>query len=115
MTLIYISGYLTCKDNKLSENELLEKTTFNHRNYEQYIDSIDHGGLNIPTDNTCQLVIFSFIIFNTIKDLVCRTSLSNILMMVSEFYDFEVQRPHGNILSNIFLNSLCKLLTPRSN
>ena len=102
MALIYISGYIIRKDNELSENELLEKTTFYHQKHGQYTDSINRGGLNIPTDNTCQWVIFSFIIFNTIKGLVCRTSLSNILMMVSEFYNFEIQRHHRNIFSNIF-------------
>ena len=115
MALIYISGYITRKDNELSENELLEKTTFQQQKYGQYTDSTDHGGFNIPTDNTCQWVIFSFIIFNIIKGLVCRTSLSNILMMVSEFYKFEMQRHHRNIVSNIYLNNLCKLLTPHSN
>nr|XP_047135436.1 uncharacterized protein LOC124812623 [Hydra vulgaris] len=54
MALIYISEYLTRKDNELSENELLEKTTFYHQKFGQYIESIDRGGLNIPTDNTCQ-------------------------------------------------------------
>ena len=34
-------------------------------------------------------------------------------MMVSEYYDFEMKKRHGVILSNILLKNLAKVATPR--
>ena len=114
MALIYISGYTTRNIMSYQKMSFWKRPLFTTKNMDN-TDLIDRGGLNIFSDNTCQWVIHSFLIFNTIKGLVCRTSLSNILIMVSEFYNFEMQRHHRNILSNIFLNNLCQLQTPRSN
>ena len=70
MVLVYIAGYITCNDSGSSEEKLLNETTFNYQKYGQYLDAMDRGGLNIPTDNTCQWSIFSFILFNTVKEKV---------------------------------------------
>ena len=34
-------------------------------------------------------------------------------MEISEHYQFEMKISHGNVLANIFLNNLCKAVTPR--
>ena len=34
-------------------------------------------------------------------------------MMVSEYYDFEIEKPHGVILSNILLKNLVNVTSPR--
>ena len=34
-------------------------------------------------------------------------------MMVSEYYDFEMEKRHGIILSNILLKNLAKVTSPR--
>ena len=34
-------------------------------------------------------------------------------MMVSEYYDFEMEKPHGVILSNILLKNLVNVTSPR--
>ena len=65
------------------------------------MDAMDRGGLAIPTGNTCQWLIFCFILFNVVKEKVCRKSFSNLCMMLSEYYDFEMEKRHGIILSNI--------------
>ena len=114
MSLVYIAGYVTRKDTELTENQMLEQTTFYHEKYGKLTDSLDRGGLNIPSDCSCQWTFFCFILFNTIKDKVCRKSLCNIFMQVSEFYCFNMQKHHGNILSNVFLKNYCLNVTPRS-
>ena len=114
MSLVHIAGYITRKDPELSENQLLEQTTFYYQEYGKFIDSLDRGGLNIPYDCCCQWTIFYFILFNTIKENVCRKSLSNISMLISEVYSLIMQRRHGLILSNILLNNRCMNKTPRS-
>ena len=75
-----------------------------------------HPGLdqNVPTDKACQWTFFCFIIFNSIKDKVCRKSLANIMMMISDAHAFEMNRSHANILSNIFFKNYCIEVTPRS-
>nr|XP_047131967.1 uncharacterized protein LOC124811009 [Hydra vulgaris] len=115
MSLVYIAGYVSCKDDLLNENELSTRTMFYFEKFGQYLKSVDRGGLKVPFDNTVQWVFFSFVLFNSIKDKVCRTSLCNIFMLISDHYSFDMERHHGNILSNIFIKNHCKLSTPRSN
>ena len=67
MVLDYIAGYITRNDFGSSEEKLLNETTFYHEKFGQYLDVMDRGGLNIPTDNTCQWSVFSFILFNSLK------------------------------------------------
>ena len=50
-SLVYIVGYITRKGSKLSGNQLLEETI---KKYGKCIDSLDRGGLNIPSDYCCQ-------------------------------------------------------------
>ena len=96
-----LTGYIWCNDSGPSEEKLLNETIFYHQKYGQYMDAMDRGGLDIPTGNTCQWLIFCFILFNVVKEKVCRKSFSNLCMMVSEYYDFEMEKRHGIILSNI--------------
>ena len=46
-------------------------------------------------------VLFNGVIFNAVKEKVCRKSFSNLCMVVSEYYDFEMRKRHGFIISNI--------------
>ena len=59
-------------DSGPSEEKLLNETTFYHQKHGQYLDAMNRGGLNIPTDNTSQWSIFCFILFNAVKEKVCR-------------------------------------------
>ena len=65
------------------------------------IDAMERGGLNIPIDKICQWSIFCFILFNAIKEKVRRKSFYNLFMVISEYYDFEMKKQHGLVLSNI--------------
>ena len=79
-----------------------------------YTDELDRGQLNIPTECTCQWTLFSFIVFQTIKDNVCRKSLTDILLMIAERYSFGISAENARILSNILINNHCKESCPGS-
>ena len=113
MVLAYIAGYITYNDSGSSKKKLLNEASFYHQKYGQYLDAMDGDGLNIPTDNTCQWSIFCFILFNAVKEKVCRKSFCNLCMMVSEYYDFDMEKRHWVILSNILLKNLAKVASPR--
>ena len=93
---------------------ILELTTFYHQRFGSITDSLDRGGLNIPSDCACQWTFFSYIMFNVVKDKVCRKSLCNLLMVVSEFYSFTMEKRHGHILANILFKNFCVNVTPCS-
>ena len=58
------------------------------------------------------VVNLCFMLFNAVKEKVCRKSFSNLCMLVSEYYDFETEKRHGVILSNILLKDLAKVTSP---
>ena len=62
----------------------------------------------------CQWSIFSYIVFHEIVNKVCRKSLCNVLMLLSEFYELNMDKKHGNILANILLKNHVNLYSPRS-
>ena len=114
-TLVHIAGYVTRHDSELTEDELLGQTTFYYQNFGQYTKSLDLGGLNVPSDIACQWTFFSFILFDRVKERVCRFSLINLLMYVAEFYSFDgISRKNCHILSNIFLKNHAIESTPLS-
>ena len=53
----------------------------------------------IPTDSTCQWATFSFVIFHVVKEKVCRKSFCDLCMVVSEYFDFEMEKRRELILS----------------
>ena len=106
MSLVHIAGYVTRKD-FATETDLIDTTTFYFQKYGEYTKLLDRGGLKIPTDDACQWVFFCYIMFNAVKDSICRKSLCNVFMLVSEMNDFGMKKEHGRILSNIFLKNYC--------
>lgn len=113
MSLVHMAGYVTRHDD-LSERELLDVTTFYYQKYGDYTKSLDRGGLKVPSDTACQWTFFCHILFSCVKDQVCRTSLANLFMMISDMHTFNMNRKHANILSNIFFKNYCIESTPRS-
>ena len=57
---------------------------------------------NVPTDQACQWVFFCFVMFHSVKNFVCRKSLSNVFWLISEFFQFGMNEHHCIVLSNIF-------------
>ena len=95
--LVYIAGYVVRID------EDTPGTQYYYSEYGDYTAEINRGGLKIPADNVCQWSIFSYIVFHEIVNKVCRKSLCNVLMLLSEFYELNMDKKHGNILANILL------------
>ena len=114
MGLVHIAGYVTRNDPDTSEEELFDVTTFYYEKSGGYTEQLDRGQLNIPTDCAVQWSLFSFIIFQCVKDSVCRSSLSKIFSRISEHYKFGMTSHHSRILSNIFLKKHCLESTPRN-
>ena len=105
MSLVYVAGYVSRKDEQ-SEQELFDATMFYAQKYGKYLHELDRGGLKIPTDTLCQWAMFSYVMFNHIRHLVCRTSLSDVLMSIAHTYGLDsISKKNAMILSNIFLNN----------
>ena len=76
-----------------------------------FTNEMSRGGLAKPTDTLCQFVFFAYIIFHEIMNDVCRNSLCNALMVISDVYSFNIEKKHGYILSNILLNNYPHMFT----
>lgn len=113
LSIVYIAGYLVRNDD-MSETELFESTTFYHQSYGTYLDDLDRGGLQVPTDKVCQWVSFCYSTFGVVKNRVCRNSLADVFMTISNIYSLNQTTKRARSLSNILLNNHCKITTPRS-
>lgn len=85
--------------------------------YEKYVSftqSVDCGGLIVPSDNACQWTIFCFTIFALVKDKVCGRCHSIILLLVSETYSFQMLKKHALRLSNIYFKIYSNQCSPSS-
>ena len=109
MALIDIAGYVI----RNSESEYNDTTNYMLQ-YGDYLNEVNRGGLAIPGDSVCQWSIFCYILFHEIANKVCRKSLCNSLMMISEYYTLNIEKRHGIIMSSILLKNHCILFTPRS-
>ena len=109
VSIVYVSGYVA-RNATYQQNG--EDTYSYFEKYGEYTASLDRGGLCKPGDSVCQWAIFGFIMFNAIKHHVCRKSLANILMQVSDSHNFGIQQNQSSILANIFLNNHSKASTP---
>ena len=52
--------------------------------------------------------------FHEVVNVVCRTSLCNLLMSISDFYGLNMQRNHGMIMANVLFKNYSYLYSPRS-
>ena len=86
MSSVYIAGYICRNDNESDDTKLYFKK------FGSFTESINRGGLHIPNDNVCQFCIFSDIIFHEVVNKVCRNSLCNILMLVSDIYSLNMEK-----------------------
>ena len=112
--LVYIAGYITRHDPELNEDSSLDVTMFYYERFGGYFKDLDFGGLKVPTDNACQWTIYVYILFSVVKDSVCRTSLCNLAISISDTFKFHMEMRHARILSNILLKNHCFQETPRS-
>ena len=113
-SLVHIAGYATRKDAEPSDLEMLDRTTFYASKYGDFTDKLDRGLLNIPHDKACQWTFFCFILFNSVKDKVCRKSMAAFCSLISDHYNFDMTAVHARIISNVFLKNHCRESTPRN-
>ena len=107
-SLVNFAGYLCRHDEESSDTKIY------YRKYGHFTESINRGGLAIPSDSVCQFCMFSYILFHEIVNKTCRKSLTNALMSIWESYSLNMEKKHGKILSNILFNNHSKLFCPRS-
>jgi len=109
MALVYISGYIMRNDS------ITEDSHFYFEKYCKFLNEMNRGGLTVPGDSMCQWVIFCYIVFHEVNEKTCRTSLSNIFMIIAEMYNQNKTRTHARILSNILFNNSKSDKEPKQN
>ena len=107
--IVHIAGYVTRKS--ISEDQ--DETYHYYEKYGKFTSSLSRGGLKIPGDKACQWTALSFIIFDSVKNKVCRTSLTQIFLKISDFHELEIDLLKARILANTFLSIFCKNTSPR--
>ena len=106
MALVYIAGYVT-------RNDHVDDTKYYVVEFGEFTEELNRGRLIMPGDNICQCFFYSYMLFHHIKESVCRISLCNALVTISDFYGFiNIEKKHGRIMCNILFN--CHLYSPRS-
>ena len=68
----------------IRKDEEREDTYYFCEKFGSYLDELNRGGLTKPGDTVVQWVMYSHIIFNSVVEHVCRKSLSNVFMIISE-------------------------------
>ena len=113
--MINVAGYVF-KDVDLTEEELLNCTTYYYNDYNSYQNDFDKGFLKIPTDTMYEFCTFGVILFSveTLLQSVCRNSCIKILNEINKFYDFNVSEKCMRTLANIILSKYAKKRTPYS-
>ena len=74
-SIVHIAGFACRK--MCGEN--LEDTRYYYEKYGDFTKDLSRGGLTIPGDKFCQWTAFSYIMFDWIKEKLCRKSLSRVL------------------------------------
>ena len=72
------------------------------------------GGLHIPEDSVCQLVIYCYVMFHDVINHSCRNSLCEILKTISNLYDSNIKKTYLARLANILFNNYCYVYSPKS-
>ena len=83
-SLVYIDGYVVRKLQSTVTD--LEDTSLYYQQYGAYTEALNRGGLTIPMDSVCQWVFFCKVMYNLVKEYVCKVSLVNLFMKISDFY-----------------------------
>ena len=110
--LVYIAGY--CMKNYVIDHD--EATYDYYHKYGDYLNEMNRGGLKKPDDVIVQWAIICYFLFlNVCKPELCRKSLSDYFIKLSDIHDLKIFKPQCYTLSNILLSQYCKAETPRSN
>ncbi|GFO14883.1 group XV phospholipase a2 [Plakobranchus ocellatus] len=104
-SLVYIAGYVIRKD-----KEVVEDSCSYFEKFGAFTLSLSRGGSSSGRrDSACQWTIFCYMMFQSVWEKVCRNSLSEIVMEISQYYGFKMEKHHCFALSNILFNNLCNI------
>ena len=59
-------------------------------------------------------MLVGYVFIPSLSQSVCKKSLCNALLLISDFYALNVKQKHAVTFSNILLKHCCVLFTPRS-
>ena len=91
MALIYIVRYICCKDKRIDD------TFFYYQKYGSFLKNADRVGLKIPGGMVCKWIFYRYVFHEVdVPWSTCRTSLCNLLMMISESRNLNMAGNHGN-------------------
>ena len=100
LSLVYIAGYV-----EKSDKSEVDDTKYYYAKFLEYFDSLNRGGLHIPTDNVVQWTIFCFILFGQMSNEICRTFLMEQFVFISKKYQLTITKKQCRVLANIFLKN----------
>ena len=106
--IVHIAGF-ACRKMCVGN---LEDTRYYYEKYGDFTKNLSRGGLSIPGDKICQWTAFSYIMFDRIKEKVCRKSLSRVLRQISDCHNFGIEDPQLKALSNTLFSIHCKKSSP---
>ena len=109
MAIVYIGGYI-----QKCEKESFDDTLLYYQEYGAYLKSLNRGGLQIPSDNIVQWVIFCHIFFKEIPSGKCRKFHIKMFLFIADNYSFEVTKKQCQVLSNILMKNFAVINTPSS-
>ena len=109
LALVYIAGHV-----QRCDNHEYEDTCAYHELYGEYLDTLNRGGLQIPTDTLVQWSTFCFIFFRQLSGSICRTFCIEKFMLIAETFHFSVTKRQCRVLPNILLKNHSVLCSPKS-
>ena len=102
-------GFSAGASGRINQRWVKEDSFRYFEKYGGFTSSLSRGGLVQAGDCACQWTIFCYIAFQSVSDKVCRNSLSEIFMDISQYYGFEMRQHNCFVMSNILLNNFCKI------
>ena len=96
----------------IENDETTNDSFFYVSKFGRYLQKIDRGGLKIPGFSISQWFIRFYVKLFERAFLTCRSMFSNSAMITFDMYNFNIERYHFRINTNILCNSFRKLHSP---
>jgi hypothetical protein len=114
--LTYIAGYICLKMQKLHEYLQCNDTYEMYLKYGEFTDNFSRGKLKEPSDSLVYFVFYCYYIFIMYANSLCKKAYIEIFFNCNQYYNL-IQcnvRKIATILTNIFLNNLCKRIADKN-
>ena len=107
LSLMHVTGNVVKNDETIADSFYVSQ-------FGRYLQKTNRGGLKLPGDSICQWVIYSYVTFLQSASVTCRSPFSNLAIIISDMYNFNVGRYRAIIVASNFFNNFCKFYSPRS-